>query len=121
MITSSTSSIITIHLCYDRGDNILDLVLTNNTNVIRKIEVEPGLEDHEMVRVELDLKLKRKKANKRKVFIRQKADEKGIKEDILQFQQKFRDIKDRPVQEQWDCLEEEIKNTMDRRVRSRSF
>ena len=103
-----------------RGNNILDLVLTNNTNVIRKIEVEPGLGDHEMVRVELDLKLKRKKANKRKVFIRQKADEKGIKEDILQFQQKFRDIEDKPVQEQWDCLEEEIKNTMDRRVPSKS-
>ena len=81
-----------------RGDNILDLVLTNNTNVIRKIEVEPGLGDYEMVCVELDLKLKRKKANKRKVFIRQKADERGIKEDILHFQQKFRDIKDRTFQ-----------------------
>ena len=95
-----------------RSDNILDLVLTNNTNVIsmiRKIEVEAGLGDHEMVRIELDLKLKRKKADKRKVFIRQKADEKGIKENILQFQQKFRDIKNRTVQEQWDCLEEEIK------------
>ncbi|XP_072018340.1 uncharacterized protein [Amphiura filiformis] len=102
-----------------RGNNILDLVFTNNSNIIRSAVVEPGLGDHDIVCVDLDLKPKRKKPNKRKVFIRQKADEKGIKEDFLSYQQSWKDMNTSTVQEKWDSLENEIKAIMDRRVPSK--
>ncbi|XP_072051494.1 uncharacterized protein [Amphiura filiformis] len=102
-----------------RGNNILDLVFTNNSNIIRSAVVEPGLGDHDIVCVDLDLKPKRKKPNKRKVFIRQKADEKGIKEDFLRYQQSWKDMNTNTVQEKWDSLENEIKAIMDRRVPSK--
>ena len=103
-----------------RGDNILDLVFTNNTNFVKSMKVEPGFSDHRAVRVDLDLKPKRRKGVRRKVFIIQKADEQGIKKDMGDLYQRYNDINDRPIQEKWDFIEKGIKASMDSRVPSKS-
>ena len=103
-----------------RGENILDLVLTNNVNLVIGVSVEPGLSDHSIVKVNLDLKLKRRKPNRRKVYLRHKADETGIKNDIFNFQVKYaEEMGQASVQEKWDAIEKEIKATMDRHVPSK--
>ena len=63
---------------------------------------------------------KGKKPTKGRFSWGRKQMKRGLKKTSCSFHRKFRNIKDRSVQEQWDCLEEETKNTMDTHVPSKS-
>ena len=43
------------------AENILDLIMTNNADIMNNIQVLPGISDHDIVLVDLMLKPKRKK------------------------------------------------------------
>ncbi|KAI8516782.1 hypothetical protein Bbelb_053630 [Branchiostoma belcheri] len=64
--------------------NLLDLVLVNNPNIIEKTTVVPGISDHDMVLVDVNLAPKQNRKPKRKVYIRTKADEPAIKKDLTE-------------------------------------
>ncbi|KAI8483497.1 hypothetical protein Bbelb_388290 [Branchiostoma belcheri] len=53
-----------------RNGNLLDLVLVNNPNIIEKTTVVPGISDHDMVLVDVNLALKQNRKPKRKVNLR---------------------------------------------------
>ena len=52
-----------------RKDNILDIVLTNNDEIVNNVRVVPGISDHDMVLFGVNLACRKKKPVKRKIFI----------------------------------------------------
>ncbi|KAI8513265.1 hypothetical protein Bbelb_099040 [Branchiostoma belcheri] len=62
-----------------RNGNLLDL------DIIEKTTVVPGISDHDMVLVDVNLALKQNRKPKRKVYIRTKADEPAIKKDLTDY------------------------------------
>ncbi|MCS5551353.1 MAG: hypothetical protein NZ811_07535, partial [Gammaproteobacteria bacterium] len=43
-----------------RGENTLDLIITNNPSRFTRVETIPGISDHEIVFSELDIRVKKK-------------------------------------------------------------
>ena len=62
--------------------NILDLILSNNSNIIENVSVVPGFSDHDIVLFTVNIFCRRKKNVKRKIFIRKKALSTRIKEEL---------------------------------------
>ena len=54
--------------------NIIDLVLTNNNNIMNDAGIIPGISDHDMVLFEVNLAPRKEKPVKRKFNIRKRAD-----------------------------------------------
>ena len=68
---------------------ILDLLFTNQPNLIQKVKVEPGLSDHDIVLVEYKVKLHRQKKQKRKLFLWKHANIDSMKNEINEFYHLF--------------------------------
>ena len=56
-----------------RGKNTLDLFATNAPSKIIKVEVLPGISDHDIVAIEVDISPKRRKQKPRKIHLYSKA------------------------------------------------
>ena len=65
--------------------NILNFVLTNNESIILRLAVAPGTRGHDIVVFNINLKLKKKKLPKPKIFIRKNANIDRMKDDIMSF------------------------------------
>ena len=65
-----------------REKNILDIVLTNSPDLIPRLEVIPGLSDHDIVFFEFSVKLDRKKNALRQIMLYKRADWQAIKEEM---------------------------------------
>ncbi|KAK3085493.1 hypothetical protein FSP39_004174 [Pinctada imbricata] len=61
------------------SQTILDLFFTNNSSLINKVEVIPGISDHEIVYVESSLRPKKVKKPPRKIYLYNKANIDEIK------------------------------------------
>ena len=70
-------------------NNVLDLVLSNNPSIVSNIETIPGISDHDIVHVTLDVRCKRRKNVKRKIYIRKKADQTRIRQELQTLGQDF--------------------------------
>ena len=93
--------------------NILDLILSNNSNIIENVSVAPGISDHDIVLFTVNTSCRRKKNVKRKIFIRKKADSTRIKEELtkLLFYMDTRDFNS--IDDKWSCFEDNIHRIMD--------
>ena len=93
--------------------NILDLILSNNSNIIENVSVVPGISDHDIVLFTVNTSCRRKKNVKRKIFIRKKADSTRIKEELtkLSFYMDTRDFNS--IDDKWSCFEDNIHRIMD--------
>ncbi len=69
-----------------REDSVLDLVFTNNSNIIRQTRIVPGIGDHEMVVTDLNLTIAKPKQPRRRVYLRAKADEEAIRREVKDYQ-----------------------------------
>lgn len=56
--------------------------MTTNPSLISNTEVHPGMSDHEIVIADIDLKAKTAKKKPRKVFLYQKGNMNGLKDNI---------------------------------------
>ena len=68
-----------------REENILDLFITNNISKVNKVQVIPGISDHDAVLVEGDLSPASNKQQKRQVPMYKKAQWNALKEHVKQF------------------------------------
>jgi hypothetical protein len=68
-----------------RERNILDLFIVNNITLIKKVQVLPGISDHEAVLVEGDITPIINKQPKRQVPLYKKADWEQLKEHVRDF------------------------------------
>ena len=92
--------------------NILDLILSNNLNIIENVSVVPSISDHDIVLFTVNTSCRRKKNVKRKIFIRKKADSTRIKElTKLSFYMDTRDFNS--IDDKWSCFEDNIHRIMD--------
>lgn len=104
-----------------RGDSVLDLVITNNPNIVKSTRVQDGLSDHDLVIADFNLAVRRPKKPRRNIYLRNKADIEKIRKDMEDYQEKYKQLNDTvPVQEKWDHLEKEIKRIMDEHVPSKT-
>ncbi|KAI8485690.1 hypothetical protein Bbelb_365240 [Branchiostoma belcheri] len=103
-----------------RNGNLLDLVLVNNPNIIEKTTVVPGISDHDMVLVDVNLALKQNRKPKRKVYIRTKADEPAIKKDLKDYATNFhKRTQDMSVTQKWSDFKDKMKDTMNKHIPSK--
>ena len=68
-----------------KSHNILDLIFTNNENIINNVKVLPEISDHDIVYFQINLKCKKKRHVKRKVFIRKRANKELIQQKLQDF------------------------------------
>ena len=102
-----------------RGNNIIDLVTTNNDNIVNKVRVIPGISDHSMVLFEVNLSCKKRKPVKRKIYIKKRANSSLIQKELQDLAHETMKSKttstdtDKPVDEKWDEFERNIRRIMD--------
>ena len=95
-----------------RGNNILDLFFTNNSNLIKKCSVISGVSDHEAVVIESKLFIKTKKPIKREIRLWNKADMTKMKTDAKNFCNIFKlshsHNKNVNINEMWSCVKKNL-------------
>ena len=101
-----------------RGKNILDLVFTNNPDLIKNSEVIAGMSDHDIVITDLNLKIQPIKKKQRKVFFYKKANVEALKKVI---QQSLNDLtsnaeSDLSVEDEWSAFKATVTNAMSNHV-----
>ena len=105
-----------------RGQNILDLFLTNNPTLTQQVKVIPGLSDHDSVLVDsLLCPLSPRKAS-RKVYLHKKADFQSFISDLEDFKVKFlENTEPRSVNSMWSEYLETMLSLRDKYVPSKVF
>ena len=93
--------------------NILDLILSNNSNIIENVSAVPGISGHHIVLFTVNTSCRRKKNVKRKIFIRKKADSTRIKEELRKLSLHMDTRGFNSIDEKWSCFEDNIHRIMD--------
>ena len=94
--------------------SILDLFFTSNQILINKVEVIPGISDHEAVFIESSLRPVRVKTPPRKVFQYRKGDYEGMKQELKAFQIEFEELaKTEDVEQLWTRFKKKIHSLME--------
>lgn len=71
------------------SQNVLDLVLTNNHNLISNIQTRPGISDHDIVMCDINLSSKLKRKPPRKIFMYGRADAESLKSSLRNHSRAF--------------------------------
>ena len=89
-----------------RGNNTLDLFITNNPSLVTACRVIPGVSDHDAVLTELNIKPLRNKQTPRKIPLYKKADWEGLKKHISEFGRSLQSNFNfpTPVNQLWDNM-----------------
>ena len=69
--------------------NILDLFFSNNQSLVNRVDIIPGISDHEVVYVESNLRPSRAITPPRKVFCYNKADFDSLKTELRRVKEEF--------------------------------
>ena len=75
-----------------RGNNILDLYLTNSPSLVQTVDIVPGISDHDIVVVESNLRPRINKPKPRNFLKYSQADMVKVKQELKSFSDTF--IKD---------------------------
>ena len=70
-------------------ENVLDLFFSNNSSLVNRVEVIPGISDHETVFVESSLRLAKAQTPPRNVYIYNKADFPSVKAELRRIKETF--------------------------------
>ena len=93
--------------------NILDLILSNNPNIIENVSVVPGISDHDIVLFTVNTSCRRKKNVQRKIYIRKKSDSTRIKEKLTNLSLYMDTRRFNSIDDKWSYLEDNIHRIMD--------
>ena len=99
-----------------RGNNTLDLVITNNPSLVTACRVIPGVSDHDAVLAETNLKPLKNKQTPRKIPLFKKANWEGLKKHISDFSNSLKTSFDisTPVNQLWDNITSELERAIDK-------
>jgi endonuclease/exonuclease/phosphatase family metal-dependent hydrolase len=64
------------------SQNVLDLIYTNNQNMISDIQTHPGISDHDIVTCNIHVSPKLKRKPPRKIYMYNKADNNSLKDSL---------------------------------------
>ena len=106
------------------SNNNLDIFLCSNPNLVKTIEVVPGMSDHLAVLTTIDVRPKPYNKRPHKVFLYKKADFDGLRKDMSDFSKKFLTegqahcTKD--INSSWQCFKNALATAIERHVPSRN-
>jgi hypothetical protein len=104
----------------DTTEAILDLFLTNNATIVNKVEVIPGISDHEAVYIESSLRPDKIKKPPRKVLQYNKMNKpemiKKLQETKIEMNN---DHQNMTVDEVWDIFKKKVLDAVDQTVPSK--
>ena len=86
-----------------RGNNILDLFLSNRPSLVNRTECLPGLSGHDMVLIDSDITAKQTKPVKREIKLWKKANQDGLSTALSSFANDFIESFsiETPIEELW--------------------
>ena len=104
-----------------RGDNTLDLVITNTPYLIPRIHTIPGLSDHEAVFFEFKCRVMRNIKKPHKVLIYSRANLDEIKKDLKETSETIESMnKEKKNADQlWNTFESSLHTTIEKNIPSR--
>ena len=103
-----------------RDKNILDLFFTSNPTLKNVVEVQYGLGDHDMVRIETLLSPRTPRPFKRKVFLFSKDNFTDMKSDILKFGSSFlQGFHTRSFEENWNIVKTKLASQTEKYIPSK--
>ena len=97
-----------------RRDNTLDLVITNTPHLIPRVEILPGLSDHDAVFCEINIHPHKRKQIPRLIPLYKKADWEGLKHEMEDLHTNIKNKKHSATTEELWLL---FKNTLDAAVK----
>ena len=98
-----------------RGENTLDIFLTNCPDLIKSRNIVSGIGDHEAVRIDSSLRLKRKKPSRRIIRLWNKVNLDNLKKDVKKFSDRFLKTQS-PANHPnvlWNCIRNNLMTAMD--------
>ena len=97
-----------------RGNNTLDLVITNNPSIVTACRVIPGVSDHDTVLTEINIKPLRNRQTPRKIPLYTKANWEGLKNHILEFGKSLHQTFDisTPINQLWENTTSELERAI---------
>jgi hypothetical protein len=103
-----------------RGQNILDLFFTNNTTLIQRVKVIPGICDHDIVLVDSLIKPMEIPKKTRKAYLYSKANFESLRNDLENFQKEFlENYSDKPVNDMWNFFHKNMEELQDKHIPSK--
>ena len=100
--------------------NVLDLFFTSNQSLVNRVEIIPGMRDHDAVMVESSLRPNKIAKPTRKVHIYKKADYAGFGEDLRNFKDDFLEQAERSdVNQLWTRFKDKIISGMEKYISSK--
>jgi hypothetical protein len=99
-----------------RGANILDLFFTNNSTLINRVEVIPGVSDHDIVFIDTKVVPCRIKKSPHKIRQYGKANYENMKQDIENLGPKISSIDRTDVESMWSTFRDGFKQSMERNI-----
>ena len=106
----------------ESSSSILDLFSTSNPTLINKVEIIPGISDHEAVFVESSLGPIRVKAAPRKVYQHNKADYDTMMTELKDFRTVFDEgAETKDVENLWQDFKRKLHSLMDTYIPSKQL
>ena len=104
----------------ETSSSTLDLFFTSNQTLVNKVEVIPGVSDHEAVFIESSLRPMRVKTPPRKVFQYRKADYDAMKTELRSCQAEFQEsAKTEDVEHLWMTFKNKVHSLMESHIPSK--
>ena len=99
------------------SQSTLDLFFTNNSSLVNKVEVIPGISDHEIVYIESSLKPRKVKKPPRKIYLYNKANIEQIKDNIKNIDLTNTDIsQEQDIDQLWETFKTSVINIMNENI-----
>ncbi|CAG2200390.1 unnamed protein product [Mytilus edulis] len=104
-----------------RENNILDLCFTNNPNLIKKVEVGPGISDHNLVKITINTKAKIHKKPPRKIYMYKKGNMEGIRSDLRSKLENFKEDSNKEgIETSWTNFKHLVTESIENNIPSKN-
>ena len=92
-----------------RGNNILDLFVTNRPGLIQEVKVSPGISDHELIVIESSLVATLTESQPRTVYLWHQANWQALSENLSHFSNNFVSNYSTvtPIHDLWNAFKQE--------------
>ena len=104
-----------------RGQNILDLFLTTNPTLVDNVSITPGLSDHDIVLIQVNVKPEVLKQVPRNIYLYKNADWDQLKQSMrdVNVELKQSDLATTTVQSMWDRFATGLEQGIDKFIPAR--
>ena len=105
-----------------RGENTLDIFMTNRPSLVNRCEAVPGISDHDTaVFIDTDIIAKRQKTESRKVYLWKKGDFEQLHKEVEEFSENYVNTMSTndPIDVLWDMIHSKLIAVMDKYIPSK--